>query len=366
MVSGTTAYCGGCHGHWNLCNDVTFTPKQKKQEQNYANDWTEDQWGKDQSWKQNRTSQSPRRRAKSPRHRSSSARHRTNYDAPEGAHKGPVEKGSGKGKAKDKGGAVAFGHLPPSTQWLAPPPPPFPTESATTTLQPTPMQSAAMQPFGKSRAELDKEAELQALRQLHAQLRGHSGEQSEDVRKALAAVEASVRKEDAKSYKQLVSQLDRARKQLSDIEEQWEAFRFQWTSYLDNATKMWTAHIESYEEGENKFAVKRREAAVHLQQVRQQLHEIHVRTMAVEGTVPNVELEEGQTALDATMSIEDVETVTDTNQFTELKTDLQGVVQRVKDTIEQKITKRSLAARAGDGDDVQLIEPADKKTREST
>ena len=125
-------------------------------------------------------------------------------------------------------------------------------------------------------------------------------------------------------------------------------------------------HIDSYEEGENKFAVKRKEAAVHLQQVRQQLHEIHVRTMAVEGTVPNVELEEGQTALDATMSIEDVETVTDTNQFTELKTDLQGVVQRVKDTIEQKITKRSLAARAGDGDDVQLIEPADKKTREST
>ena len=185
------------------------------------------------------------------------------------------------------------------------------------------------------------------------------------MKKALAVVEASVRREDAKSYKQLVSLLDKARKQLADVEEQWEAFRLQWTSYLDNATKMWTAHIESYEEGENKFAAKRKEAATHLQQVRHQLHEIHVRTMAVEGTVPNVELE-GQTALDATMSIGDVETLADTSQFSALKTDLQGVVQRVKDTIEQKITKRSLASRAGDGDDVHIIEPADKKTREST
>jgi hypothetical protein len=129
---------------------------------------------------------------------------------------------------------------------------------------------------------------------------------------------------------------------------------------------MWTAHIDSYEEGETKFYEKRKEAAQYLQQVRAQLHDIHVRTKAVEGgTVPTGELQEGQTALDATMTIMDMDDATPQPQLDQLKTDLKGVVQKVKDTIEEKMRKRPLASRIGDGEDVQIVEPADKKQRDS-
>ena len=85
----------------------------------------------------------------------------------------------------------------------------------------------------------------------------------------------------------------------------------------------------------------------------------------MEGTVPSGELQEGQTVLDDTMTIMDVEDTIAQPQLSQLKTDLKGVVQKVKDTIEEKMSKRPLASRAGDGDDVTLVEPADKKQRES-
>ena len=219
-----------------------------------------------------------------------------------------------------------------------------------------------MQPFGKTSKD---DAELQALRYLHAQVKGQPTEQSEDIKKALAIVEANTRKEDAKSYKNLVGLLEKARKKLNDIEEQWETFRGQWSNYLDSATKMWTAHIDSYEEGELKFAEKRKEAALYLQYIRTNLHEIHVKTMSSEGFVPPGELQEGQTALDATMGITEAASVVDQPQFGQLKTELTGVVQRVKNTIEEKMSKRSHKETDQGGDEVQVLEPVDKRPRDS-
>jgi hypothetical protein len=276
----------------------------------------------------------------------------------------PPDFAEGKGQEKGKGakgGAVAFGHLPPSTQWMTPPTTPFQQEP-TTSMAST---STALQPFGKVRNDKD-DAELIALRHLHAQVRGHSSEQSEEVKKALAVIESSIRKDDAKSYKQLIYLLTQARKRLADIEEQWDAFRTQWTTYLDTATKMWTAHIESYEEGETKFSQKRKEAAIHLQQVRTQLHEIHVRTMSAEGAVPSGELQEGQTALDATMTISDMDIVEEQPQFSQLKTELQGAVQKVRETIGEKLAKRRRISEEKPGDDVQIVETPDAHQREST
>ena len=83
--------------------------------------------------------------------------------------------------------------------------------------------------------------------------------------------------------------------------------------------------------------------------------------MAIKGTVRKGELQEGQTALDATLSIEDMDNVAEQPQFPQLKTDLQGVVQKVKHTIEEKMRKRTLQAHAGVGDDVEVLEPADKR-----
>ena len=88
--------------------------------------------------------------------------------------------------------------------------------------------------------------------------------------------------------------------------------------------------------------------------------------MAVEGSIPKGELQEGQTALDATMMIEDLEEAAEEEKaFTQLTTDLKGVVQRVKTNIEEKMAKRTLSARVGDGDDAILVEPADKRQKES-
>lgn len=335
--------------------------------QGYTEDWTESPWADQTPWTQNRAGTSPRRRTQSPRKRKGKGRSQSRKGVREETNPDQhMGKGAEKGKTQDKGGAAAFGHLPPSTQWLSPPPPPFQSENTQSSAPSGATTSTAMQPFGKSKMETTKEeTELAALRNLHAQLREQPGEQTEEVKKALAVIEAATRKEDAKSYRHQVSLLDKARKKLSDIEEQWEAFRTQWTSYLDNATKMWTAHIESYEEGEHKFSQKRKEAAVHLQQVRTQLHEIHMRTMAAEGAVPQGELQEGQTALDATMSIAEMDDVADQPQFSQLKSDLRGVVQRVKDTIEEKMTKRSVATRMAEGDEIEIVEPADKKQRDS-
>eukprot|EP00435_Cladocopium_sp_Y103_P045276 s1980_g12.t6 len=370
MVSGASHYCGGCHGHWDLCFDATYVHKQhvrdKRQQQGYAQQWTHPPWEEDSNqWRHAQQERSPRRRTSSPRQRSGSARggngkgylNEQNTDANKGK-----QKGQEKGKASEKGGAVAFGHLPPSSQWMQPPEHPFPKDPAGPSMTST---SPAMQPFGKSRAEKDKdEAELIALRHLASKVKHQQEEQSEEVKKALAAVEANTRKDDAKSYHQLVSSVKTAKKRLLDIEEQWEAFRSQWTQYLDKATKMWTAHIDSYEEGENKFAEKRQEAADHLQQVRGQLHAIHVRTM--EGTVTKGELQEGQTALDATMLIEEMDNVAAQPQFCQLKTDLKGAVQRVCETIEEKMGKRSMTSRSHDGDMIDLEnQPAEKKQRDS-
>ena len=360
------AHCGGCQGHWSVCVDSTYVHKQHKKEkqpQGYSDYWTQSPWEEDQEpWRPNRTRQSPRRRTQSPRQRSGSARFRTKQNHP--ADHAPdlmKGKGSGKGKQAEKGGAAAFGHLPPSTQWLCPPAPPF-QDNATTTSSST---STVMQPFGKPRTDKE-DAELTALRNFHSSVRGLTADQPEEVKKALAVVEAYTRKDDAKSYRQLVGLLDKARKRLADVEEQWQAFRGQWSAYLDNATKMWTSHIESYEEGEGKFAQKRKEATLHLQQVRAQLHDVHIRTMAVEGTVPKGELQEGQTALDATMMIEDLdEGAEEAKAFTQLTTDLKGVVQRVKTNIEEKMAKRTFSARSGDGEEAIILEPADKRQKES-
>ena len=93
----------------------------------------------------------------------------------------------------------------------------------------------------------------------------------EDVKKALAVIKAHARKDDAKSYRQLVGLLDKARKKLSDVEEQWENFRAQWANYLDNATKMSTAHRLLRRRREQICPETSRSRSTPFQQVRTQL-----------------------------------------------------------------------------------------------
>ena len=66
----------------------------------------------------------------------------------------------------------------------------------------------------------------------------------------------------------MVAQLNTMRKKLNQIDEEWEAYRTQWANYLDKATQMWMSHVESYEQGEIKFAERRSEALQNLKTTR--------------------------------------------------------------------------------------------------
>ena len=97
--------------------------------------------------------------------------------------------------------------------------------------------SQVLQPFGKTKAEQDKEkqdkehAELLSLRQLHSAVKQQPlGEQPDDVKKALTIVDQTNRKVESKSYKGLVDLLQKARKKLSEIDDQWNAYRVTWAT----------------------------------------------------------------------------------------------------------------------------------------
>jgi dihydrofolate reductase len=221
-----------------------------------------------------------------------------------------------------------------------------------------------MQPFPKPKGDKD-EMELTSLRKMYKDLKGKPN-LPEDIKVVLASAEATLRKEDAKSHKQLVDMLKAARKKLAELDEQWEAYRVQWAAYIDKASQMWLSHVEAFEHGESKFAEKRQEAMQHLQQTRARLHDIHMRTMEEGNSLEGAQVETAQEPLDSTMKLEEQDGSEVESNFTQIKADLTGVVKQVKDTIEEKLTKRRrIAPRQPEQDDVEILEPGDKRTRDS-
>eukprot|EP00435_Cladocopium_sp_Y103_P007020 s3230_g2.t1 len=279
------------------------------------------------------------------------------------------EKGAkGASKSKDgKGkGSEPFAMAPPSTQWLSPPalPPSIEPQASSTTATLATSALASLQPFPKPKVDKD-EAELQAYRQMDRDLKNKPN-LAEDVKKVVASAEVVLRKEDTKSHSKLISQLNAARKKLSALDEEWEAYRFQWAGYLDKATQMWISHVEAYENGETKFAEKRKEALQVVQHTRVLLHEAHLRTMEHEGAIGRSEIESAQEALDATMKVEEAEDPATQNNLAQIKAELTGVVRQVKDTIEAKLKKRdrSTPSKEADADEVEVVEPQDKRLKE--
>ena len=220
-----------------------------------------------------------------------------------------------------------------------------------------------MQPFPKPKGDKD-ETELNSLRKMYKDLKGKPN-LPEDIKVVLASAEATLRKEDAKSHRQLVDLLKAARKKLADLDEQWEAYRVQWATYIDKASQMWLSHVEAFEHGESKFAEKRQEALQHLQQTRARLHETHMRTMEEGSSLEGAQVETAQEALDATMKLFDEPDGSEVeSNFAQLKAELTGVVKQVKDTIEEKSSKRHRLTppRPADQEDVEIVEPGDKRT----
>eukprot|EP00435_Cladocopium_sp_Y103_P015830 s1892_g3.t3 len=295
MVKGNAGQCGGCHRYWAQCNDASYVHQPHRRAQaGYTSGWNYTPWQDDYSWNAE-GNKSPRKRTQSPRQRT------TRPKSPRQRHQGSNAEGKGKGKGAGKD----FAPPPPSTRWLTPP-------SLPPSIDPTPRESAAakasstvpaLQPFPKPKPAHD--AELAALRQMQKELKGKNN-LPEDIKKVVATADQQIRKEDSRSHKQLVDQLRDARKKLTQLDEQWEAYRVQWANYIDKASQMWLSHVETYEEGENKFAEKRREALQHVQQTRTRLHEVHQRTME-DGNVGGVEAETAQEALDAAMTLDETD-----------------------------------------------------------
>ena len=228
----------------------------------------------------------------------------------------------------------------------------------------------SMQPFPKPSISKD-EQELHSLRHMYKEIKNKSN-LPEDIKKVVLATEATVRKVDAKTHSQLVSQLNNMRKKLSEIDEQWESYRQQWADYLDKATQMWMSHVEEFEQGEAQFAERRGEALRNLQTTREALHDAHQRTMGQDVLASN-DIDSAQEALDATMTVGENDSTGMQTSFAQIKENLNGVVQQVRSTIEEKIRKRDRSRSRGhhadgngDHPDVEVVEPADKKVRDST
>ena len=221
-----------------------------------------------------------------------------------------------------------------------------------------------MQPFAKPNFGKD-EAELHSLRHMYKEIKNKPN-LPEDIKKVVQATESTVRKVDAKTHSQLVSQLNTTRKKLNEIDEQWEAYRNQWANYLDKASQMWMSHVESFEDGENKFATRRKEALQKLQATRSALHEAHQRTMEQDGGLERHDIENAKEALDASMSVEEPEEAE--SQLVQIKEDLTGIVRQVRSTIEERIRKRDRSRpreASAEIEEVEVVEPADKKQRDS-
>eukprot|EP00435_Cladocopium_sp_Y103_P049140 s1783_g14.t1 len=351
LVKGKSGQCGGCWRYWAQCHDSTYVhqPHRRAQAQGYTKEWSNPPWTEeDWTWAGARPS-TPRKRTQSPRQRQD-----------KGA-KGSTKSKEGKGKGSD-----SFAMAPPSTQWLSPPalPPSIEPPSISTTATLATSALASMQPFPKPKTDKD-EAELHAPRQMHRDLKNKPN-LPEDVKKVVASAEVTLRKEDSKSHSKLIQQLNAARKKLSALDEEWEAYRFQWAGYLDKATQMWISHVEAYENGEKKFAEKRKEALQVVQHTRVLLHEAHLRTMEHEGAIGRKEIESAQEALDATMKVEEAEDPATQNNLEQIKAELTGVVKQVKETIEAKLKKRdrSVPSKDAEEDEVEILEHQDKRPRE--
>ena len=294
LVKGRSGQCGGCWRFWSQCNDSSYVHQQTRPSQHHqggaytANwqDWQNQQWSDSGPWVSGRT-KSPRKRTQSPRQRV--------RKQPHNQVKGEVNKGKGRGAAMGFAG-------PPSTTWLAPPSLPasmMPASPETSTVSAPSTTMPSMTPFPKPSFSKD-EQELQSLRHLYKEIKNKAN-LPEDIKKAVLATEATVRKVYAKTHSQLVSQLNTMRKKLAEIDEQWESYRQQWADYLDKASQMWISHVEEFEQGETQFAERRGEALRNLQTTREALHDAHQRTMGQDVLATN-DIDSAQEALDATMT----------------------------------------------------------------
>lgn len=365
MVKGISSQCGGCQLHWTQCLDASYVhqPHRKAQWHDYAGGWTEEPWhSTDYGWNENARSQSPRQRTMSPRQRQNRPKSRPKYQ-------GHTDEEEYKGKGKTKG-KESFAPMPPSTQWLAPPPVPSSvaseapaSTSVAESLMPSLSSLPAMQPFPKPKQKEDPE--LSSLRLLYKELKDKSN-LPEDVQLMVRNAEATLWKADAKSHKQLIDQLKTVRRKLSDLDEQWETYRIQWANYIEKASQLWLSHVEDFEAGETKFTEKRKEMMQTLQDTRQRLHEVHMHTMEQGASDANADLAIAQEALDDTQQLEEQGTPALDSDFSQLKKELTGVVKQVKDTIEDKIRGRSRSRGKKDkNDDVEIVEPASKRSRDS-
>ena len=216
----------------------------------------------------------------------------------------------------------------------------------------------SMQPFGKPKQDRD-DSELHSLRTMYKKLKGKSN-LPEDIQRMVQSTEATLHKEDAKTYKQLIDQLKTARRKLSELDQQWEQYRVQWATYMEKASQLWLAQVEDFESGEIKFTEKRKETLLHLQQTRQRLHDVHKRTMESGVDMGTGDAEKAQEAMDDTMQIEaQDDPSTDTN-LAQIKQGLTGVV-KVKSTIEERLRKRERSVPRLPDDAAEVIEPADKR-----
>lgn len=211
-----------------------------------------------------------------------------------------------------------------------------------------------MQPFGKGKAESATDPELVALRGLFRQLKAQNN-LGEDVQRALAQAETTVKQSDTKGYRDLITAVGHARKQLESLDTQWAAYRAKWSLFLEESSRAWIAHLEGYEAGEHQMREKRKEMIMRIKQLREQLDAVHKRTMAADSGLTTDAAAEVELTETAHME----EDLVDTSDIDKLKSSVLGAVKAAKDNIEDRL-RRARKVEVEDDDEVKLMEPAPK------
>ena len=153
---------------------------------------------------------------------------------------------------------------------------------------------------------------------------------TEDVQKALDAVETSVGKEETRTYKALVSAMGTAKKDIEQTSHQWRGYRQSCIQYCQETAQQWEDHLKEFEKGEAIYAKAKQDATSRLSEIKEQIKEIHEKTTASQQEQEDMDFEVETEAEVAASQL----------HIKKMKEAMQGAVTTMKTTAEDYSPKR--------------------------